>query len=97
MGIDYLNSVLTALPRIGVRIRDMLPNRWRSPTALPDPSSTSDPSTPPEERSECFWLDTFCIPQGSEHADLKNRAIGSMNPMYAAAAQTVVFDSALQG
>jgi hypothetical protein len=80
-----------------VGIRDLLPDCWRLPRALPDQSPTSGPLTPPEERDECFWLDTFCIPQDPEHADLKNRAIGSMNLIYAAAAQTVVFDSGLQG
>jgi hypothetical protein len=50
----------------------------------------------PRQPYEYFWLDTFCIPQAPEHADLRNRAIGSMNLIYAAAAQTVVIDSALQ-
>ena len=51
---------------------------------------------PPIRPYEYFWLDSFCIPQGAEHADLRSKAIESMNLIYAAASQTLVFDKGLQ-
>jgi len=78
--VEYLNSVLTKLPNLGVSISEILPLGRRGSA----------------QHYEYFWLDTFCIPQAPEHADLRNKAIGSMNLIYATAAQTIVFDSALQ-
>jgi hypothetical protein len=51
---------------------------------------------PPVYSYQLFWLDTFCIPQDTQHADLKRKAIDSMNLIYAAAWQTIVFDASLQ-
>jgi hypothetical protein len=48
------------------------------------------PIEPPSCTYEYFWLDAFYIPQDIHHADLKHKAIGSMNLIYAAAAQTLV-------
>ena len=83
--VEYLGSMLAALPR---QVGD-----WRLRDWLPQRSPTSDPIEPPSRTYELFWLDTFCIPQDSQHAELKYKAIGSMNLIYAAAAQTLVFDS----
>lgn len=45
---------------------------------------------------EYFWLDSFCIRQAVEHADLRSKAIESMNLSYAAASHTFVFDKGVQ-
>jgi hypothetical protein len=86
--VEYLDSMLAALPRQveDRRLRDWLPKR----------SPTTGPIEQPSRTYEYFWLDTFCIPQDIQHADLKHKAIGSMNLIYAAATQTLVFDSGLQ-
>lgn len=98
--VEYLDSTIAQLPpnlhsddssefgylRLYHLLRQVLEGR------------SSTPSSPimPSRAFEYFWLDTFCIPQDPEHSDLKNKAIGSMNLIYAAAANTLVFDSALQ-
>ncbi|KAG4412878.1 hypothetical protein IFR04_013987 [Cadophora malorum] len=51
---------------------------------------------PPSRTYQYFWLDSFCVPQAPEHADLRNQAIDPMNLIYAAARHTLVFDKALQ-
>jgi hypothetical protein len=51
---------------------------------------------PPSRTYQYFWLDSFCIPQAPEHADLRSQAIELMNLTYAAARHTLVFDKALQ-
>jgi Heterokaryon incompatibility protein (HET) len=86
--VEYLDSMLAAIPR---KIED-----WRLCDWLPKRSPTPGPIEPPSRTYEYFWLDTFCIPQDLQHADLKHKAIGSMNLIYAAATQTLVFDSGLQ-
>jgi Heterokaryon incompatibility protein (HET) len=86
--VEYLDSMLAALPR---NDRD-----WRLRDWLPKWSPTSGPIEPPSRTYEYFWLDTFCIPQDIQHCDLKHKAIGSMNLIYAAASQTLVFDFGLQ-
>ena len=53
-------------------------------------------SRPSSRNYEYFWLDSFCIPQAAECADLRSQAIESMNFIYAAAAHTLVFDKRLQ-
>lgn len=86
--VEYLDSTLAALPR---RVKDRRLRDW-----LPKRSPISGPIEPPSRAYEYFWLDTFCIPQDIQHTDLKHKAIGSMNFIYAAAAQTLVYDSGLQ-
>ncbi|KAL2062094.1 hypothetical protein VTL71DRAFT_6360 [Oculimacula yallundae] len=51
---------------------------------------------PPSRTYQYFWLDSFCIPQAPEHANLRSQAIESMNLIYAAARHTLVFDKALR-
>lgn len=51
---------------------------------------------PPSRAYEYFWLDSFCIRQAVGHADLRSKAIESMNFIYAAASHTFVFDKGLQ-
>jgi hypothetical protein len=89
--IEYLDSVFAALPRQVEhwRARDWLPRRFSAP--VPDGDIE-----PPSRTYELFWLDTFCIPQAEELADLRSKAIESMNLIYAAASQTLVFDAGLQ-
>ena len=99
--VEYLESTIAQLPPDLVSRRDttefapfrlyhifrlILEGRYSAPSSAIKPPRTF----------EYFWLDTFCIPQDPEHSDLKNKAIGSMNLIHAAATQTIVFDSALQ-
>jgi hypothetical protein len=86
--VEYLDSILASLPR---EIED-----WRLRDWLTKRAPTSSAIEPPSRAYEYFWLDTFCVPQDKQHDDLKSKAIGSMNLVYAAAAQTLVFDSGLQ-
>jgi hypothetical protein len=89
--VEYLDSVLATLPRQVEhwRARDWVPSMFLTP--VPEGEIQ-----PPSRTYELFWLDTFCIPQAVEHADLKSKAIDSMNLIYAAASQTLVFDAGLQ-
>lgn len=51
---------------------------------------------PPSRAYEYFWLDSFCIRQAVGHADLRSKAIESMNFIYAAASHTFVFIKGVQ-
>jgi hypothetical protein len=87
--VGYLEEVLSSLPTsIGHwGLREWVSN-WRS--------SRPGEIAPPSRAYEYFWLDSFCIPQAVEHADLRSKAIESMNLIYAAASHTFVFDKGLQ-
>ena len=87
--IGYLEEVLSSLPATvdPLALREWFPS-WRS--SLPGEIA------PPSRAYEYFWLDSFCIPQAVEHADLRSKAIESMNLIYAAASYTLVFDKGLQ-
>lgn len=89
--VEYLDSVLAALPRLVEhrRLHDWLPKKF----SLSSPMGVIEP---PSRTYQLFWLDTFCIPQDAQHADLKCKAIESMNLIYAAASKTLVFDAGLQ-
>jgi hypothetical protein len=69
---------------------------WRLRDWFTMGSSTTGDVKPPSHTDQLFWLDTFCIPQGSTQADLRRKAIGSMNLVYAAASQTLILDAGLQ-
>ena len=49
----------------------------------------------PERQPLLFWMDTLCIPVGSEHEHLRKKAIGQMASIYAAAVQELVLDAEL--
>lgn len=86
--VGYLEEVLSSLPTMDHWVlREWVAN-WRSSR----PGEIASPS----RAYEYFWLDSFCIPQAAEHADLRNKAIESMNLIYAAACHTFVFDRGLQ-
>lgn len=87
--VGYLEEVLSSLPTSMDHwgLREWITN-WGS--------SRPGEIAPPSYRYEYFWLDSFCIPQAVEHADLRNKAIESMNLIYAAASHTFVFDKGLQ-
>ena len=85
--VGYLEEVLSSLPMDQWGLREWVPN-WRS--------SRPGEIAPPSRAHEYFWLDSFCIPQAVEHADLRSKAIESMNLIYAAASHTLVFDKGLQ-
>ena len=87
--VGYLEEVLSSLPTSIDHwgLREWVAN-WRS--------SRPGEITPPSRAYEYFWLDSFAIPQAVEHADLRSKAIESMNLIYAAASHTVVFDKGLQ-
>ena len=85
--VGYLDEVLASLPRQGRRLREWVANWW---------SSRPDEVAPPSRAYKYFWLDSFCIPQAVEYADLRSKAIESMNLIYAAASHTFVFDKGLQ-
>jgi hypothetical protein len=87
--VGYLGEVLSSLPTSMDHwgLREWVAN-WRS--------SQPDEIAPPSRTYEYFWLDSFCIPQAIEHADLRSKAIESMNFIYAAASHTFVFDKGLQ-
>ena len=82
---EVLSSLTTSVDHWG--LREWVAN-WQS--------SRPGEITPPSRAYEYFWLDSFCIPQAVEHADLRSKAIESMNLIYAAASHTVVFDKGLQ-
>ena len=87
--VGYLEKVLSSLPTSMDHwgLHEWVAN-WRS-TRLGE-------IAPPSRIYEYFWLDSFCIPQAVEHADLRSKAIESMNLIYAAASHTIVFDKGLQ-
>ncbi|KAH8811279.1 hypothetical protein F5884DRAFT_269731 [Xylogone sp. PMI_703] len=87
--VTYLEEVLSSLPTSMDHwgLREWVTN-WRS--------SRPGEIAPPSCAYEYFWLDSFCIPQAAEHADLRSKAIESMNLIYAAASHTFVFDKGLQ-
>ena len=87
--VGYLEEVLSSLPTSMDHwgFREWVAN-WRS--------SRPGEIAPPSRAYEYFWLDSFCIPQAVEHADLRSKAIESMNLIYAAASHTLVFDKGLQ-
>ena len=87
--VGYLEEVLSSLPTLMDHwgLREWVPN-WRS--------SRPGEIAPPSRAYEYFWLDSFCIPQAVEHANLRSKAIESMNLIYAAASHTFVFDKGLQ-
>ena len=85
--VGYLDEVLSSLPMNDSKLREWVANWWSSrPTEI----------APPSRAYEYFWLDSFCIPQAVEQADLRSKAIESMNLIYAAASHTFVFDKGLQ-
>ena len=87
--VRYLEEVLSSLPTSMDHwgLREWVAN-WRS--------SRPGEIAPSSRAYEYFWLDSFCIPQAIEHADLRSKAIESMNLIYAAASHTLVFDKGLQ-
>lgn len=85
--VKYLYSLLIKLPR-----NDL----WEWQNWWPWRSVPPGEIDPPVCSSGLLWLDTFCIPQGSTHVDLKDKAIQSMNFVYAVATQTLVLDADLQ-
>lgn len=87
--VDYLEEVMSTLPTSMDHwgIRERISN-WKS--------SSPGEIEPPSRAYEYFWLDSFCIPQATEDAELRNKAIQSMNLIYAAASHTFVFDKGLQ-
>ncbi|RQM05741.1 hypothetical protein DH86_00003587, partial [Scytalidium sp. 3C] len=87
--VGYLEEVLSSLPTSMDHWgwREWLTN-WQS--------SRPGEIAPPSHAYEYFWLDSFCIPQAVEHADLRSKTIESMNLIYAAASHTFVFDKGLQ-
>ena len=87
--VGYLEEVLSSLPTPVNQwgLREWVAN-WRS--------TRPGEIAPPSRAYEYFWLDSFCIPQAVEHADLRSKAIESMNLIYAAASHTLVFDKGLQ-
>ena len=87
--VGYIEEVLSSLPTAMNHwgLREWVAN-WRY--------SRLGEITPPIHAYEYFWLDSFCIPQAIEHADLRSKAVESMNLIYAAASHTFVFDKGLQ-
>ena len=87
--VGYLEEVLSSLPTSVNHwgLREWVAN-WRS--------SRPGEIAPQSRAYEYFWLDSFCIPQAVEHAELRSRAIESMSLIYAAASHTFVFDKGLQ-
>ena len=87
--VGYLEEMLSSLPTSINHwgLREWVAN-WRS--------SRPGEIAPLSRAYEYFWLDSFCIPQAVEDADLRSKAIGSMNLIYAAASHTFVFDKGLQ-
>ncbi|KAG7005205.1 cytochrome P450 monooxygenase [Physcia stellaris] len=87
--VAYLEEVLSSLP---TPVEDWGLREWATDWRSSRPGEIA----PPSRAYEYFWLDTFCIPQAVEHADLRSKAIQSMNLSYAAASHTIVFDKGLQ-
>ncbi|KAK9416732.1 putative Het domain protein [Seiridium unicorne] len=91
--LEYLDSVLAELPPSsgkdlrGIRtLHNMIHNRlWK--WGLYDS---------PSDLERLFWLDTLCIPLGSEHSDLRTKAINAMDLIYAGADRVLVLDAELQ-
>jgi hypothetical protein len=88
--VQYLQEVISNLPTSmdDWGLRGWAVNMWLS--------KKQGDLVPPIRTYEYFWLDSFCIPQAVEHADLRSKAIESMNLIYAAASHTLVFDKGLQ-
>lgn len=87
--VEYLGELLSSLPTSM--------DHWGLREWVADwQSSQPGEIAPPSGAYEYFWLDSFCIPQAAEHADLRSKAIMSMNLIYAAASHTFVFDKGLQ-
>ncbi|KAK0624003.1 hypothetical protein B0T14DRAFT_478080 [Immersiella caudata] len=91
--IEYLDQVLAGLPGKGSmwHIKE-----WLLKRSSPVEHSKHELIEPVTRCWYYFWLDTFCIPQDAEDSDLRSKAINSMNLVYAAASQTLVFDAGLQ-
>ena len=91
--IEHLDQVLAGLPGEGAmwHIKE-----WLLKRSSPVQHSTDERIEPVTRSWYYFWLDTFCIPQAAEDSDLRSKAIKSMNLIYAAASQTLVFDAGLQ-
>jgi hypothetical protein len=89
--VEYLDSVLATLPGKDAswHVREWCYKKF-------SPSGDIDSLAPHVRAWPLFWLDSFCIPQAAQHSDLRYRAINFMNFIYAAASQTLVFDSSLQ-
>ena len=89
--LNYLEETISTIPNDMDQwdLEGWLLN-WQNTTPL------TGEIEPPSRTYQYFWLDSFCIPQAPEHADLRNQAINSMNLIYAAAQHTLVFDKALQ-
>ncbi|EWG41081.1 hypothetical protein FVEG_03256 [Fusarium verticillioides 7600] len=87
--VEYLRQVLSSLPTSieDWGLREWIANWW---------SFRPGEIEPPSRAYEYFWLDSFCIPQAIDDADLRGGAIESMNLIYAAASHTLVFDKGLQ-
>lgn len=87
----YLEEVISTIPTNMDQwgLKDWLIN-WKKTTPC------TGEIEPPSRTYQYFWLDSFCIPQAPEHADLRSQAIELMNLIYAAARHTLVFDKALQ-
>ena len=87
--VEYLGDVLSILPISADHwgLREWVANWW---------SARPGEIAPPSRAYEYFWLDSFVVPQAVEHADLRIKAIESMNLIYAAASHTIVFDKGLQ-
>ncbi|KAI9661292.1 MAG: hypothetical protein M1821_009619 [Bathelium mastoideum] len=87
--VGYLEEVLSSVPT------SMDHWGWREWIAHWRSSHPGE-IAPPSRAYEYFWLDSFCIPQAGEYANLRSKAIESMNFIYAAASHTFVFDKGLQ-
>ena len=87
--VGYLEQVISSLP---TSMDDWGLREWVANWSACRPGEIA----PPSRVYEYFWLDSFCIPQAVEHADLRSKAIESMNLIYAAASHTFVFDKGLQ-
>ncbi|RBR22706.1 hypothetical protein FVER53590_03256 [Fusarium verticillioides] len=87
--VPYTPSLLSSLPTSieDWGLREWIANWW---------SFRPGEIEPPSRAYEYFWLDSFCIPQAIDDADLRGGAIESMNLIYAAASHTLVFDKGLQ-
>ncbi|KAL7770041.1 hypothetical protein ACKLNR_001425 [Fusarium oxysporum f. sp. zingiberi] len=87
--VGYLEELLSSLP---TSMDDWGLREWVAYWRSSRPGEIA----PPSRAYEYFWLDSFCIPQAVEHAELRSKAIESMNLIYAAASHTFVFDKGLQ-
>ncbi len=87
--VEYLEETLSILPT------SMDHWGWREWVPYWS-SSRQGEVAPPSYAYEYFWVDSLCIPQAVVHADLRSKAIESINLIYAAASHTLVFDRGLQ-